>query len=134
MTWPYGCCRALKLGWSAASFLTSTVVGAKEYSKGPAKSISGITADDATGTITIHLLSPYGAFLDVLAVPGPAFLPSTTPMKSLASNPPPGFGPYVIKNVNPNVSYDLNVNPNYAAQAIPGIPAGHVNVHFKIGA
>ena len=25
-----------------------------------------------------------------------------------------------------------SINPNYAAQAIPGIPAGHVNVHAKI--
>jgi peptide/nickel transport system substrate-binding protein len=128
----FGVERALKLGWSAASFITSTVVGAKEYSKGTAKSVSGITADDATGTITIKLLAPYGYFLDVLAIPGPAFLPQTTPMKSLSASPPPGFGPYVIKNVQPNVSYDLMVNPNYASQAIQGIPAGHVNVHAKI--
>jgi peptide/nickel transport system substrate-binding protein len=128
----FGVERALKLGWSAASFITSNIVGAKEYSKGTSKSISGITADDATGTITINLLAPYGAFLDVLAVPGPAFLPPATPMKSLAASPPPGFGPYMIKNVQPNVSYDLTINPNYAAQAIPGIPAGKVNIHAKI--
>jgi peptide/nickel transport system substrate-binding protein len=128
----FGVTRAVKLGWSAASFITSTVVGAKQYSKGSAKSISGITADDATGKITIHLMAPYGAFLDVLAVPGPAFMPQTTPMKTQAAPPPVGFGPYVIKNVVPNVSYDLAINPNYASQAIPGIPAGHVNVHAKI--
>jgi peptide/nickel transport system substrate-binding protein len=30
------------------------------------------------------------------------------------------------------VSYEVDINPNYASQAIPGIPAGHVNVHVKI--
>jgi peptide/nickel transport system substrate-binding protein len=124
--------RALKLGWSAASFVTSTVVGAKAYSAGKAKTISGITADDATGTITIHLLSAYGAFEDVLAIPGLSFMPQTTPMKAETVNTPVGFGPYVIKNVQPNVSYEVDLNPSYAAQAIPGIPAGHVDVHVKI--
>jgi peptide/nickel transport system substrate-binding protein len=128
----FGIERALKLGWSAASFLTSTIVGAADYSKGKAKSISGITANDASGQITIHLLSPYGAFEDVLAVPGVSFLPSTTPMKPEPSSPPVGFGPYVIKNVVPNVSFDVKTNPNYASQAIPGIPAGQLNVHVKV--
>jgi peptide/nickel transport system substrate-binding protein len=129
---PFGIERALKLGWSAASFVTSTIAGAKDYSAGKAKAISGITADDATGTITFTLTRPYGAFVDVLAVPGVSLMPQTTPMKGAPSNPPPGFGPYVIKNVVPNVSYDIDINPNYAAQAIPGIPAGKVNVHAKI--
>jgi peptide/nickel transport system substrate-binding protein len=128
----FGIDRALKLGWSAASFLTSTIAGAADYSKGKAKSVSGISTNDATGQVTIHLVSPYGAFLDVLAVPGVAFMPSTTPMKAEPSNPPVGFGPYVIKNVVPNVSFDIDMNPNYASQAIPGIPAGHVNVHVKV--
>ena len=128
----FGIERALKLGWSAASFLTSTIVGAGDYAKGKAKSVSGITTDDGTGKVTIHLISPYGAFEDVLAVPGVSFMPATTPMKPEPSSPPVGFGPYVIKNVVANVGFDLDVNPSYAAQAIPGIPAGHVNVHVKV--
>jgi peptide/nickel transport system substrate-binding protein len=124
--------RDLKLGWSAASFITSTVAGASDYSKGKAKTISGITADDGTGMVTIHLVKPYGAFLNVLAIPGVSFMPATTPVKDQSSSPPPGFGPYVIKNVVPNVSYEVDINPSYASQAIPGIPVGHVNVHVKI--
>ena len=124
--------RDLKLGWSAASFLTSTIQGASAYSTGKAKTISGITTNDATGQTTIHLVSPYGAFLDVLAVPGVSYLPATTPMKPEPNTPPVGLGPYVIKNVVPNVSFELVKNPNYAAQAIPGIPAGHLNVEVKI--
>ena len=125
--------RALKLGWSAASFLTSTIDGAAEYAKGKATTVSGITTDDAKGQVTIQLKSPYGAFVDVLAVGGAIpFMPSTTPMKPEPSNPPIGFGPYLIKNIAVNSGFDMVVNPNYAAQAIPGIPPGKVNVHVKV--
>jgi peptide/nickel transport system substrate-binding protein len=129
----FGIERALKLGWSAASFLTSTIQGASAYSTGKAKTVSGITTNDATGQTTIHLVSPYGAFLDVLAVPGVSYMPAaTTPLKPEPNTPPVGFGPYVIKNVVPNVSFQLIKNPSYAAQAIPGIPAGHLNIQVKI--
>ena len=124
--------RDLKLGWSAASFLTSTIQGASAYSKGTAKTISGITTNDSTGKTTIHLVSPYGAFVDVLAVPGVSYLPPTTAMKPLPNSPPVGFGPYIIKNVQPNVGLDMVLNPNYSSQAIPGIPAGHMNVHVSV--
>lgn len=124
--------RDIKLGWSAAGFLTSTIAGASDYAKGKAKSISGITTDDASGKTTIHLVQPYGAFVDVLAVPGVSYLPKSTPMKPEPNNPPVGFGPYVIKNVQNNVGFSLDMNPNYASQAIPGIPAGKMNINVKI--
>lgn len=124
--------RDLKLGWSAASFLTSTIVGADEYAKGKAKDISGITTDDTTGKTTIHLVKPYGAFVDVLAVPGVSYMPPSTPMKPEPNSPPVGIGPYVIKNVQPNVGFTLALNPNYASEAIPGIPAGHMTVNVKV--
>jgi peptide/nickel transport system substrate-binding protein len=122
--------RDLKLGWSAASFLTSTIDGADAYAKGKAKTISGITTDDASGKTTIHLVKPYGAFVDVLAVPGVSYMPPSTPMKPEPNNPPVGIGPYVIKNVQPNVGFELAMNPNYTP--IPGIPAGHMNVQVKV--
>ena len=128
----FGVERALKLGWSAASFLTTTIDGASDYAKGKAKTVSGIVTDNSTGKTTIHLAKPYGAFVDVLAVPGVSYMPTTTPMKPEPNSPPAGFGPYVIKNVEPNVGFDLEINPTYAAQAIPGIPAGKMNVHVKV--
>jgi peptide/nickel transport system substrate-binding protein len=124
--------RDLKLGWSAASFLTSTIVGASDYAKGKAKGISGITTDDSSGKTTIHLVKPYGAFIDVLAVPGVSYLPASTPMKPEPNDPPVGIGPYVIKNVQPNVGFTLALNPTYASEAIPGIPAGHMTVQVKV--
>jgi peptide/nickel transport system substrate-binding protein len=128
----FGIERALKLGWGAASFVTSTVAGAGDYSAGKAKSISGITTDDASGKVTIHLVKRYGAFEDVLAIPGVVFLPQTTPMKPQPNDPPVGFGPYEIKNVVSNVSFDVVRNPAYPAQAISGIPAGHMDLHVKV--
>jgi peptide/nickel transport system substrate-binding protein len=126
--------RAIKLNWGGASFYTGTIVGAAEYSKGSAKSISGIVSNDATGTITVHLLAPYGAFTNVLAFPSSGFVPTGTAMKTLTNTPPPGVGPYMITNVVPAKSWLGKINPVYAKEAIPGIPVGTVNVQAKVEA
>src|SRR5665213_4636759 len=49
--------RALKLNWGGDSFYTGNIVGAAAYMSGKAKTISGIATNDATGTVTIHLLA-----------------------------------------------------------------------------
>ena len=124
--------RAIKLGWTNKSFLTENIVGGEAFDAGKASSISGIRTDDATGAITIQLVAPYGPFLNVLAFPAAGLVPSATPMKSLSNEPPPGVGPYEIENVVPNRSYEMVRNPNWSKDAIPGIPAGHMNVDVKI--
>ena len=78
----------------------------------------------------IHLVSAYGAFDNVLAFPALGIVPTGTPFKNLPNSPPPGVGPYMIQNVVPNASFQLNKNPHWTN--IPGIPAGHVNVNVKI--
>ena len=124
--------RAIKLGWTNKSFLTENIVGGEAFDAGKASSISGIRTDDATGAVTIQLVAPYGPFLNVLAFPAAGLVPSATPMKSLSNEPPPGVGPYEIENVVPNRSYEMVRNPNWSKDAIPGIPAGHMNVDVKI--
>jgi peptide/nickel transport system substrate-binding protein len=57
---PYTIQRAIRLGWGGHRFLTDHIVGAEEYESGLAESISGITADDATGLITIRLRAVRG--------------------------------------------------------------------------
>ncbi len=95
--------RSMKIPWGGSGqFYGGTIVGAAAYATGKSKTISGITADDATGKITIHLIAPYGAFDNVLAFPSSGLVPSGTPMKNLPNNPPPGVGPYMITNVVPN--------------------------------
>jgi peptide/nickel transport system substrate-binding protein len=125
--------RAIKIPWGGeGQFIEGNIVGAKDYSTGKSKTISGITTDDATGKITIHLIAPYGAFGNVLAFPAMGLVPSGTPMKNMPNSPPPGVGPYMITNIVPNASFSLVKNPKWAQMNIPGIPAGHVNVNVKI--
>jgi peptide/nickel transport system substrate-binding protein len=125
--------RAIKIPWGGSGqFLTNQIVGGPAFSKGTAKTISGITTDDATGKITIHLTAKYGAFDNILAFPALGIVPKNTPFTNMPNDPPPGVGPYVIKNIQPNVSYQLVRNPQWAKMAIPGIPAGHVDITAKI--
>ena len=125
--------RALKIPWGGSgAFITPYIVGATAYSKGKASTISGITTNNATGKIVIHLTQAYGPFANVLAFPALGFVPSGTPMKVEPTNPPVGVGPYEITNIVPNQSFDVVQNPHWASMAIPGIPAGHVNIDVKI--
>jgi peptide/nickel transport system substrate-binding protein len=125
--------RAIKMPWGGSGqFITAQIKGADDYSKGKAKTISGITADNSTGQIVIHLNSAYGAFDNVLAFPALGITPCGTPFKNQPNNPPPGVGPYMITNIVPNASYSLVKNPQWAKMNIPGIPAGHVNINVKI--
>ena len=125
--YPYTIERALKLGWSGDSFYTTTIAGAAAYQAGKAKTISGISANNGTGQITIHLVSPYGAFDNVLAFPSAGLVPTGTAMTALSTAPPPGVGAYMITKVDPNVSFTLEKNPVFAGFHIPGIPVGYVN-------
>ena len=130
---PYSLERSMKLNWGGKSFFTQYIKGAAAYDKGSAKSISGITADDATGKITIKLVQPYGAFGNVIAFPAASLVPKGTPMTNQPNNPPPGDGPYMFSGVVPNKGYALVKNPAFAKQNIPGIPAGHldrINVQY----
>ena len=123
--------RAIKIPWGGSgTFLTAQIQGASAFSKGSAKTISGITTDDATGKITIQLNAPYGAFDNVLAFPALGLVPSGTPYQNQPNNPPPGVGPYMITNIVPNTSFSVVKNPHWTP--IPGIPSGHVNVNVKI--
>jgi peptide/nickel transport system substrate-binding protein len=122
--------RALKLNWGGKSFFTNYIKGAAAYDAGKAKTIDGIkTAGD---TITITLTQPYGAFLNVLSFASAGFVPTGTKMSNLSNDPPPGVGPYIIKDVVPNRSFTLQRNPAWTDSTIPGIPAGHVDVNAKI--
>ena len=125
--------RSLKIPWGGSgAFITPNVVGAAAYANGKAKTISGITTDDATGQIVIHLIAPYGPFGNVLAFPAFGIIPSGTPMKAEPTSPPPGVGPYMVKNIVPNQSFTAVPNPQWAKMSIPGIPAAKVTVDAKI--
>jgi peptide/nickel transport system substrate-binding protein len=123
----FGIERSIKINWGGDSFFTGNIVGAAAYQAGKATGISGITTDNATGKITIHLTDPYGAFDNVLAFPSAAPMPPTAALKPLSTAPPPGVGPYMITAVRPNVSFTLKKNPLFAKFDLPNIPTGYVN-------
>lgn len=124
--------RAMRLNWVGKGLLIENIAGAQAFDEHKASSISGIAADDASGAIAIKLNGPFGPFLNVLAFPAVAFVPGDTPIKPLSSAPPPGVGPYRIADVVPNRSFSVLRNSRWAAEAIPGIPSGHVDVHVRI--
>jgi peptide/nickel transport system substrate-binding protein len=126
--------RSLTIPWGGSStFMTPYVVGAAAYANHKAKSISGISANNATGKIVIHLTQPYGPFANVLAFPAFGLVdPKTAPMpfKVQASTPPAGAGPYMVNNISIGKSFDVVPNPNWVAT--PGIPKATVSFTEQI--
>ncbi len=119
--------RAIKANWGGKSFFTGNIAGASAFDKGSAKTISGITTDDATGKITIKLVKAYGAFPNVLAFPAAGLVPKGTPTRNLSASPPPGVGPYMITKVTPNRTFTLVKNPRFVGLDIPDIPKGNLD-------
>jgi peptide/nickel transport system substrate-binding protein len=125
--------RAIKVPWGGSGeFITPVIAGATAYANGKASTISGITTDDATGKIVIHLTAPYGPFDNVLAFPALGLIPAGFGFKVQPTSPPPGVGPYEVTNIVANQSYDLVKNPHWTAMNIPGIPAGYDDIDVKV--
>jgi len=103
------------------------IVGADSFSKNPKSGhISGITADDATGKITIKLNSPQGDFNYILATEFAALVPASSPAKDTSTNPVPATGPYMIQSYKPNKSVLMVRNPNFDASMFGGnVPSGN---------
>jgi peptide/nickel transport system substrate-binding protein len=126
--------RAISIPWGGSStFITPQIVGAAAYAKHPGKgTISGISANNATGKIVIHLVKAYGPFDNVLAFPSLGIVDpkGTSISKAQPTAPPAGVGPYKVTNIVPNASYDVVLNPEW--KAVPGIPSGFDNIDVKI--
>jgi len=116
--------RLLFLGGPFSSFSTS-IKGATEYqdAKKQKGDISGITADDAKGTITVELVAPDSQFLYALGLANNAPTPAAkSPFKQ--SNTIPGWGPYKISIQNPSRQYTLTKTPGFN---IPGMGKGKID-------
>ncbi len=114
--------RDIKIPWQAASFVSAYIAGGTAYANGKAKTISGITTDNATGKIVVNLVAPFGPIEDIFALPGTAPVPPNTPMKNLANTGTIGDGPYMWSSITPNQTYTLVQNPKFD---IPGLSRGH---------
>jgi peptide/nickel transport system substrate-binding protein len=135
--------RAIKLGWSgSATYLTPLVAGASDYADGKASTISGISTDNASGQIVIHLTRPFPEFDQVLALPALGLVPGNTPMRAESFSPPPGVGPYVVENISlggtiqgtepESESFSLVVNPRWSSEHIAGVPAARANITVQV--
>ena len=117
--------RDIKIPWQAASFISAFVAGGTAYAKGKAKTLSGVTTNNATRTITVHLVAPFAPMVDIFALAGTAPVPASTPMKNLASTGTIGDGPYKWGPISAGHSYTLIKNT--AFNGVPTVPAGHAD-------
>jgi peptide/nickel transport system substrate-binding protein len=116
--------RDLKIPWQSASFISAYVVGGMAYANGKAKTISGVTTNDATGTITVNVVHPFSPIVDIFALPGTAPVPPSTAAKNLASTGTIGDGPYMWSSITPQHQYTLVKNPKFD---VPGLPRGYAD-------
>jgi peptide/nickel transport system substrate-binding protein len=126
--------RLFHVGSPGVGFYTN-IVGADAYAAHHAPHISGIVADDKTGTIAFHLVKPDGAFLDDMAIPFAFAVPAGMPYKDISTDPQwrVATGPYMIKTYTPKQQIVLVRNPNFH-QWTAASPKGHVNeVDITIG-
>ena len=99
---------------SGGSVFYEGIIGAKDFAEGKADTISGITADDNTGDITITLDKPNGTFTNVLGLMFAAPVPPSTPLdKEATNNPPPSSGPFVITKVDAPNTLTMERNPQF---------------------
>ena len=102
------------------------IVWTDQIAKTGKGTISGIVANDKTGTITIHLKQPEGDFEYVIATEFAALVPKGSPNKDQSTTPLPSTGPYMIQSYTPNKSVIIVRNPNFDASMFGGnVPAGN---------
>jgi peptide/nickel transport system substrate-binding protein len=126
--------RLFHVGSPGVGFYTN-IAGANAYAAHQASHISGIVANDKTGTIAFHLVKPDGAFLDDMAIPFAFAVPAGMPYKDISTDPQwrVATGPYMVKTYTPKQQIVLVRNPNFH-QWTAASPKGHVNeVDITIG-
>ena len=119
--------RALKLNWGASAFLSGHIAGAMAYDAGSAHNISGIVVHNRTRKIVVKLTAPYGPILDVLALPGTAPLPHSTPVHAQDAIGTVGDGPYKWARIDPGHDYVLVKNPAFNGVPASSEPPGHLD-------
>ena len=88
----------------------------------------GIVTDDATGTITFHLVAPDPEFLFKLALPFAYPVPAAVPDEEQVRTGAPGTGPYMLEAPWTSEGLTLVRNPNFHVWSPEAQPSG--NVHW----
>jgi peptide/nickel transport system substrate-binding protein len=120
--------RDFKLDSAGATFFRN-IVGAEAFAKKPTRlkgGIRGITVDDATGTIVIHLKAPQSDFSNALASEFAAPVPADSPAADTSLDPLPSTGPYEITSYQPRSQILEQRNPKFQAWRFQGaVPTGN---------
>lgn len=115
--------------FSGGSPFYRAITGASKYQRTRKGGIRGISANDATGKIVIHLRRPSSTFPQLLAIPFAAPVPPTTPVRDRSGHPPPATGPYAIVHPRFGEGWTYVRNPAWRAdrQPLPEVPRGTVD-------
>ena len=122
--------RLFKIGQSPnAGTWYNVIVGADACVKTPktCNLDQGVVVDDASGKVTFHLTKSDPEFLDQLAVPFAFILPTGT-QNTEVKIPPPGTGPYMWSEYNPNKELKLVRNPDFKEWSKDAQPDGNPDV------
>jgi peptide/nickel transport system substrate-binding protein len=121
--------RDLFLGGPFSSFFDD-VVGASQYAaaKKTTAPLTGMIANDKSGTLTIKLMKPDTRVLYAFAITASGVGPAKKAMfKNMTGTPFPGAGPYTLKVVNPSPTHGefiLKKNPKFN---IPTVAKGNLD-------
>ena len=85
----------------------------------------GVVADDAAGTVTIHLVDADPEFPYKLAVPHATILPKDAPTTDAGTTPLPTTGPYMISSYDPNRALVMTRNPHFKEWSRDAQPQGY---------
>ena len=102
---------------SPAQSFAGDILGAKEFTAGTAKEISGVKVDG--NKISITLVKPAADFLSRIAMPFFCAVPENTPINANGVLAPAAAGPYYIKSRTPSRQIVLARTRTTAATARP---------------
>ncbi len=111
------------------------VIGASDCKpQGKCDLSQGIVSDDATWSVTFHLSAPDPTFLDIVALPVLAIVPSSAPAKDIGTDPLPATGPYMIESYVSEQQAVLVRNPRFRQWSPSAQPTGYPQrIVFRYG-
>jgi peptide/nickel transport system substrate-binding protein len=125
--------RAFERGWpldpSNHKDLYGGLVGAEACGGDPRTCdlSQGIVTDDASGTLTFHLVAPDPEFVFKLTIPFAYPVPPSVPDKEQAAAGVPGTGPYMLEAPMTDQGLTLIRNPNFLVWSTAARPDGYVD-------
>jgi YVTN family beta-propeller protein len=125
--------RAFERGWpldpSNHRDLYRGLVGAKACGNHPRKCdlSEGIVTDDASGTITFHLVAPDPEFVYKLTLPFAYPIPPSVPDEERRRRGTPGTGPYMLEAPMTDEGLTLVRNPKFHSWSQAARPDGYVD-------